>query len=131
MYHSKYRLSCIICDEVVFVVKSILLISLLIFAVMGICELIYIIKMFFYYPGIRVNNYTLVVLKSNYAIKQLTFLWQKIRWQGDGYALGIIAITDNIKTKEILICNKFIADKNIILCNSHSLAECKFLQGDF
>ncbi len=130
MYHIKYRLYCIKCDEVVFVVKSILIILLTVLVVLGICELLYILKMIFFYPGVRLNNYALVVLKSNFAVKQLNYIWQKIKWLGDSYAVGIIAISDNLDENEILNCIDFICGKNIVLCSSNLLTKCKYLQGD-
>ena len=129
MFFIRYRLYCILCDEVVFVVKSFLLIFLIIFAVAGICEFVYIIKMFFYFPNIRVKNYSLVVLKRGYEVKQLNYIWQKVRWHGDAFACGIIAVTDDIEIKEFLDCNIFIRDKNIILCTVESISMCEQLQG--
>lgn len=110
-------------------VKSFLLVFLIIFAVAGICEFIYILRMLFYFPNTRVQNYSLVVLKKGYALKQLNYIWQKIKWHGEEFALGIIAITDGIEAKEFLDCNNFIKEKNIILCTASSLSECQQLQG--
>ncbi|MBQ8741687.1 MAG: hypothetical protein IJY79_09100 [Clostridia bacterium] len=110
-------------------VKSFLLIFLIIFAVAGICEFIYILRMLFYFPSTFVQNYSLVILKKGYAVKQLNYIWQKIRWHGEEFSLGIIAITDCIETKEFLDCNNFIKGKNITLCTSSSLSECQQLQG--
>ncbi len=110
-------------------VKSFLLIFLIIFAVAGICEFVYILKMFLYFPNVRLQNYSLIVLKKGYAIKQINYIWQKIKWHGEDFSIGIIAITDNIETKEILDCKNFINDKNIILCTAASLSECLQLQG--
>lgn len=111
-------------------VKSILFALLLIFAVIGICEIIYIIKMMIYYPGIRIKNYSVIVLKSKYSIKQLNYIWQKINWYGDSYALGVIAITDALDNNEVSMCTRFARGKNIALCHADSLRECEFLQGE-
>lgn len=109
-------------------VKSFLLVFLIVFAVAGICEFVYILKMLFYFPNIRVQNYSLIVLKKGYALRQLNYIWQKIRWHGDGFALGIIAITDDVETKELFDCNNFIKGKNIILCTAASISACEQLQ---
>ncbi len=111
-------------------VKTFLLIFLIVFAVCGICEFVYILRMLFYFPGMRVKNYALIVLKSGYAVNQLNYIWQKNRWQGDSFAVGIIALTDNLETKEILSCNKFIKNKNIVLCDASSLSMCENIQGE-
>ncbi len=104
-------------------VKTVLLILLLIFAVSGLCEFIYIVKMMFYFPGKRVKTYTFVQLESGYALRQLEYLWQKIRWNGDSYSNGIIAINENLETKEIISCAEYIKGKNIILCSKKQITE--------
>lgn len=130
MFYIKYRLYCIICDEVVFVVKSIILLCLLLLIVTGVCEIIYIIKMLINYPGTRVKNYSIIILKKNYALKQLNYIWQKIKWYGDSYALGVIALTDALDNNEISKCSKFALGKNITLCSTNSILDCNFLQGE-
>lgn len=109
-------------------VKSILLVSLIIFAVGGICELIYLLRMFFYHPGVPTQNYSILVLERGKALKQLNYIWQKIIWNGNDYAKGIIALTDYIEANELLTCNKFIKGKNIILCTANELYE--HMQGE-
>lgn len=109
-------------------VKSFLLIFLILFAVAGICEFVYILKMLFYFPNTHVQNYALIVLKNGYALRQLNYIWQKIRWHGDEFAAGIIAITDDIETKELFDCDNFIKGKNIILCTAATVSECEQLQ---
>lgn len=104
-------------------VKTLLLILLLIFAVSGLCEFIYFVKMLFYFPGKRVKTYTFVRLESGYALRQLEYLWQKIRWNGDSYSNGIIAINENLETKEIISCAEYIKGKNIILCSKQQITE--------
>lgn len=108
------------CTEVVFVV-NVLLIIFLLFAVVGICEFVYILKMMLYFPKIRVRHYSLVILKSGYALRQLNYMWQKIKWHGDSFALGIIAVTDDIDEVEYFDCKKFAEQKNIILSNLASI----------
>lgn len=97
---------------------------LMIFAIIGICELIYIVRLLICHPNIRMQNYSLIVLDKNQAIKQLLYLWQKIRWQGDEFAIGIVAITDNLDYDEICECEKFTHNKNITLCMSKNIDEC-------
>lgn len=105
-------------------VKSILFVLLIILAVMGICELIYLFRMLFYFPGQRVNGYFVIVLKSGCAVNQLNFIWQKMKWHGDNFANAVIAIVDNLDMSEKLICSKFIIEKNIFLCNMSSVSQC-------
>lgn len=108
-------------------VKSFLLFLLFVFAIIGICEFIYILRMFFYSPRIRVQSYSLIVLKKGFAVKQLNFIWQKIRWYGDDFAIGVIALTDNIEYDEILDCDNFIKGKNINLCTADTISQSSSL----
>lgn len=110
-------------------IKSLLLILLIVFAVGGICEFVYILKMLFYFPNIRMNNYVLLVLQSGYALKQLNYIWQKIKWYGDEFAVGIVAVTDDIDVKELLTCKNFAKDKNIVLCKSELISSCTNING--
>ena len=111
-------------------VKTILLLFLLIFSVLGISEFVFFIKMLFYFPGKRFETYTFITLKKGYSLLQLEYNWQKIRWQGDGYSNGILALIDNLETKEIYNCNKYIKNKNIILCKKDELPYLIDFQGD-
>ena len=98
-----------------------LLLGLLaIFTIAGICEFVYLIRLIFYFPHVKTNSYSLVVLKRDYAVRQLNFLWQKLKWQGEDFASGIIAITDNLDNNEIMNCNKFIVNKKIILSSKQT-----------
>ncbi len=112
-------------------VSTILSVVLIFFAVWGLSEAIYFIRLLLCHPGKRCNNYVIVVLKKQCALKQLNYIWQKIKWQGDGYAKGVIALTDLLDNKEILSCIEFIADKNIKLCELKTISSCQYLQGDF
>lgn len=106
-----------------------LLLGLLaIFTIAGICEFVYLIRLIFYFPHVKTNSYSLVVLKRDYAVRQLNFLWQKLKWQGEDFASGIIAITDNLENNEIMNCNKFIVNKKIILSSIDSLTKDTYLQ---
>lgn len=102
----------------------VLLALFMIFSIIGICEFIYILRLMVCFPSIRMQNYSFIILKKGFAIKQLVFLWQKIKWQGDEFALGIIAITDELDVNELFECERFINDKNILLCSSENLNEC-------
>lgn len=111
-------------------VKSFLLVFFIICFVFGICELIYIIRMFFAHPDIRTFNYSIIVLKKGYAVSQLNFIYQKIRWYGDDFSCGIIGITDLLDASELELGKKYIKNKNkIILCELKEISQCEFLTG--
>ena len=111
-------------------VKTLLLLTVLIFSVAGLCELIYYIKMIFYFPGKRVRSYTLIFLEPDRALRQLEFMWQKICWHGEGYSGGIIAICDALETKEILNCLEYIKNKNIAVLTASEISGYIDLQGE-
>lgn len=104
-------------------IKAILLSLFTVFAISGLCEFLYTVRMFFFMPKKRVSNYLLVMLESENAVKQLNFLWQKIIWHGDVYAKGIIALCDNIDADEQKHCQNFAENKNIFLCCKNSTFE--------
>ena len=108
-------------------VELLLLGLLAVFTIAGICEFVYLIRLMFYFPYVKTNSYSLVVLKEDYAVRQLNFLWQKLKWQGEDYASGIIAITDNLGYDELIDCSKFIVNKNIILSSIDSLTKDTYL----
>lgn len=110
-------------------VKLILFIAVIFLFVLGLCEFIYIFRMLFYFPNTRLNDYLIVVLTGGYALKELNYFWQKIKWHGDSLALGIIAITDNISNNELVACENFIKNKKIILCTSDTVVNCEQLKG--
>lgn len=111
------------------VVESLLLFVLLLFSVCGICEVVYIFSLLFSHPKIRTENYSFFVLRSGYAIKQLNYIWQKIKWDGDKFAVGIIAICDDIDDDELLECKNFSKNKNIILCTTRSFSKLICIKG--
>lgn len=96
-------------------INLVLISFLLLFVVLGICDLIYIIRLLFYFPKTLTPSYSFIVLKKGFAFGQLNFIWQKIKWYGDEFAVGIIAITDQLDENELLKCKRFVADKNILL----------------
>ena len=84
-------------------------------AISGLCELIYIIKLFFLTPSKKPLCYIIVHLKENIALEQLIYSFEKIKWNGECYASQIIAITDDICDSERLLCSDFAIEHNIIL----------------
>ena len=77
--------------------------------------------MIFYFPNTRTKNYCLVVLKRDFALKQLNYYYQKMKWNGDMFAHSIIAVVDEIDASELMDCSEFIIDKNCIFCTSDCL----------
>ena len=90
-----------------------ILVSLL--AIAGLCELIYTIKLFLLSPSKKPLSFIIIYLKKNIALEQLTYIFEKLKWNGESYATQIVAITDNIYDSECLLCNEFAIEHNIVL----------------
>ena len=104
-------------------VKSFLMFFIFVLAIIGICELVYILRMLLFCPNIRVQSNSMIILKKGYAIKQLNYIWQKIKWYGDDFAVSVIALTDDIDYDERLDCINFINGKKIILCTKDTISQ--------
>lgn len=104
-------------------VKSILFMLLVVFAVLGLCEFICGLRIAFFYPGRYFKSYTVISLSSGHAAQELRYLWEKIRCHGDDFSQGILALSDTIDNKEIMLCRDFAADKKIIISSSSELFE--------
>ena len=86
--------------------------------------------MLFLYSGTRTLNYSLIVLKKGYAVPQLNFIYNKIKWYGDDFSCGIIGITDLLDEVEIELSKKNIKNKNkIFICELKELSRCEFIKG--
>ncbi len=99
-------------------IKSILLMLLIVFAVMGLCEFICGLRIAFFYPGRRFKSYSILYLSEGLAVQELRYIWEKYRCHGEEYSHGILAISDGLDDKEIISCYDFAADKKIIICSS-------------
>ncbi len=104
-------------------VKSILLMLLIVFAVLGLCEFICGLRIAFFYPGRRFKSYSILFLSKGNAVQELRYLWEKFRCHGEDYSHGILAINDSLEDKEIVSCRDFAADKKIIICSSFDIKE--------
>lgn len=111
-------------------VKTILFVCFLLFAVSGMCDFIYLVKMFFHSPKKRFKNYSLVSLEQGCAVSQLDFLWQKISWNGESFSCGIIALCNNLDKNEISDCKDYVKNKNITLCEEKNISEILNLRGE-
>ncbi|MBO7519737.1 MAG: hypothetical protein J6T73_03065 [Clostridia bacterium] len=97
-------------------IEAFLLTLAVIFASLGICDFLHTLKTALLFPGIRTKNYCVVFLKAEYAVCQLRFFSAKLRWYGDEFADGIIAVTDELNKSEIALCEKYCYGANIRLC---------------
>lgn len=96
---------------------EIILISIVaILSVLGICEVIHSVRLFFIIPKRRYYNYSLVYLKKGKAYKQLKFSLEQRRWFGDTYAEFIIAVYDELDLNEIKTCSELVTKDDVVIC---------------
>lgn len=96
---------------------EIVLISIVaIFSVLGICELIHAVRLFFIVPKRRYYNYSLIYLKKGKALKQLKFAIEQRKWFGDTYAEFIIAVYDNLNDEELNYCSSLAKYYDVVIC---------------
>lgn len=98
-------------------IKAILLTLTVIFAVLGLCDIIYTVKTMLLYSGVKSDNYLVVFLRKGYAYSQLKFYSYKLRWYGNEFCDRIIALTDNLSEMEIADCEELCYGTRIYLCN--------------
>ena len=96
-------------------VKGILIASLLVLAVAGICEIIHLIRLYLVSDGKKNINYALVFLRSGRAVNQLQFMYEQLLWQGGSYADTIIGIDYGLSEEERKLCYEYSRQKNIII----------------
>ena len=88
----------------------------IILVVLGICELIYSLRLFFILPKRRYYNYSLIYLKKGKAIKQLKFVIEQRRWFGDTYAEFVIAVYDDLDSLELKACSELVKKHDVVIC---------------
>ena len=98
-------------------IKAILLTLAVIFAVLGLCDIIYAVKSAFLFPGVKTNGYFVLRLKKGFALQQLKYYAEKKRWYGNEFCDKIIAITDDLDNSEKSSCDNYISRSDILLCD--------------
>lgn len=97
-------------------IELILISIALIFLVLGICDIIHVIRLFFILPKRRYYNYSLIYLKKGKALKQLKFAIEQRKWFGDTYAEFIIAVYDNLDDEELNFCSCLAKYYDVVIC---------------
>lgn len=96
-------------------IKVLLSVLTALLAISGLCELIYTIRLFFLTPHVKTKGYIVVYLRQNFALEQLRYIFEKQKWNGEGYAACIVAITDELSEAEGTLCKEFSKNKSIFL----------------
>ena len=101
-------------------IKAFLVTIGIIFAMAGLCELIYILRLLIASPkGIR-NNYTVLMLRESFAEAQLRFCAAQLKWLGGSFAQTVIAVTDGISKEKLREYSAVFTD-GFVFCPSEAL----------
>ena len=96
-------------------VKSIIIIVLFLFAISGICDFLFFLRKIIFTPKSKIKCYSVVFLTKDFALDELKYFWEKMRWYGGDFATMVIAFGDHLKAEEFEKCKKFCTGKSIIL----------------
>ncbi len=105
------------------IIKGILIVLTFVFAISGLCELIHSIRLLFLSPLKKKTVYSVVVLKPQEALSQVSFASEQLNWLGNDYAEKAIAITDAVSDTELEACHRAAEGKNIIFCKLKELSD--------
>lgn len=88
-------------------VKCILAALIMVFAILGICEVIYFIRSIFLIPSVKFKTSAIVVLKPECFVEQIRFLQAKYRWYGHSFANDIFFIIDDLNEDQRKVCLEY------------------------
>lgn len=99
------------------VILAIIYALIIVFAILGISDFIFFLKLSFWSPKKSNCDYILITLdKYDYKLQIYSAL-QKKNWYGDAYCNSIIAVTKNLNENEIEELKKSYRSNDIIFCN--------------
>ncbi|MCQ2441241.1 MAG: hypothetical protein MJ076_05045 [Clostridia bacterium] len=97
-------------------VKAVLIIITILFAVSGLCEFIHSLRLFFILPEKDRKSLCIIKLEPQKAVQQVKFVLEQSNWLGSLYAERIVAVCDGIDGAELEICRKMVEESEIMLC---------------
>ncbi|MBR4073569.1 MAG: hypothetical protein IKK24_06470 [Clostridia bacterium] len=103
------------------IIKGIIIIIGFIFAIIGLCEFIHTVKLMFLASRKKCKTVSVVWLKSNSAVEQISFVSEQLCWLGGDFAEYVIAVTDEIDKDELDNCRSFAEGRSIIFCAESAL----------
>ena len=101
-------------------VKGILTVLIILFAVSGLCEFIHSVRLFFILPEKERSSLCVIRLQQGKAVQQLRFVLHQSHWLGSLYADKVVAISDGIESEELDVCKNLIESSDIVLCSSET-----------
>lgn len=110
-------------------IKALLIAFLIIFALSGICDFLFFLKIVICYPDKKFSNDVVTVLKKGSALTQLGILTERLNWYGKCYADRIFAVVSDLDENEINECRGNIKNQNVILCTWDDIADLMAVVG--
>ena len=92
-------------------------------ALLGVAELIHLIKVYIISPKNTAVKYLLIFLGKNSPYEQLTTVAEEFFWRGKKYAQNIIAVNLDISDEDYIYCRSFCDKNNFIFCNVDEISE--------
>ncbi|MBR4123524.1 MAG: hypothetical protein IKT93_03820 [Clostridia bacterium] len=102
--------------------ETVLLILLLFPSMLGLAELIHLVKAYILAPKVSPKKTVVVYLYGEYAVEQLKLILDEYNWQGEKYAQQIIAVDCGIESSQYAQCEKIACKNQIIFCKEKDLA---------
>lgn len=100
--------------------EIILFLVFLIPAMLGLAEILHILKLYILYPK-TAASYVLVFLKGENASEQLMLALEQYFWLGKRYARNIIAVDMGLNGESLKVCRKIALRHNVIFCSEKEL----------
>ncbi len=102
-------------------VKGILTVLIILFAVSGLCEFIHSVRLFLILPEKERSSICIIRLEQGKSVQQLRFVLHQSHWLGSLYADKVIAISDGIEDEELDMCKSTVEYSDIVLCSNDEL----------
>ncbi len=112
-------------------IKSVLLVCVAILAIIGLSEVIHIVRLLLASPKGAQKNYMILWLKVPCAAAQLRFAAAQRKWLGSGYAETVIAVTSGIESEKANELSRTFTD-GFVFCPIEALQDILVsLSGDY
>lgn len=99
-------------------IKAFLLVVLFVFAILGLTNFIYSVKMKILSPKKKADTYTVIFLERGMAAEQISYAVSQHIWFGEEFSKYIIACGDGLEEEEKEQCRKFTENYNVIFCSN-------------
>ncbi len=103
-------------------IECILLLIATALAMLGLSELLHLIKIYILLPKAGNNRYLLVLLKGDSPQQDLISAIEEKRWLGARYAKSILAVYFSEGQSGLDACRKIAQDNDITVCSFYELS---------